>query len=171
MAYSHFMKPPHIRTYEPKDTAFLCGVFFDSVRVLGRRDYNEEQVKAWAPSMPDQANFEDRARDGRLVLVAVDESDAPIAYGELESNGHIDHLYCRPEVAGTGIASTLYDRMEQKARELQMTKLFGEASEAARRLFLAKDFTEVKRQEFLLRGVSVHNYLMEKWLSNANGED
>jgi putative acetyltransferase len=66
---------------------------------------------------------------------------------------------------GSGVASALYDRLEQQARERGMTRLFAEASEAARRLFLRKGFAQVKRRDFFLRGVSIHNYLMEKLLS------
>ena len=112
----------------------------------------------------DPVAFEARARDGRLILVVVDDSDVPVAYGELEKNGHIDHLYCRFEVSGTGVGSALYDQLEENARERQMAKLFVEASEVARPLFLAKGFTEIRRQEFRLRGVLLHNYMMEKRL-------
>src|ERR1700736_3548127 len=92
----------NIRFYEPKDAAFLAAVFFDAVRTFGLRDYSQAQVEAWAPAMPDPARLEARAKDSRLILVAVNEVDEPIAYGDLELNGHIDHLYCRPEVIGTG---------------------------------------------------------------------
>lgn len=153
-----------IRPYESKDAPFLCAVFFNAVRVVGLRAYSEEQVEAWAPMALDPVAFEARARDGRLVLVVVDDSDVPVAYGELERNGHIDHLYCRSEVSGTGVGSALYDQLEENARERRMAKLFVEASEVARRLFLAKGFTEIRRQEFRLRGVLLHNYMMEKWL-------
>jgi putative acetyltransferase len=142
----------------------LGAVFFDAVRTAGLHDYSQAQVEAWAAAMPDLAMFDACAKDGRLILVAVNEVDEPIAYGDLEANGHIDHLYCRPEVIGTGVASALYDRLEQQARERGMTRLFVEASEAARRLFLRKGFAEVKRREFLLRGAAIHNYLMEKML-------
>jgi putative acetyltransferase len=155
----------NIRFYEPKDAALLGAVLFDAVRTIGLRDYSLAQVQAWAPVMPELARLEAQAKDGRLILVAVNEVDEPIAYGDLELNGHIDHLYCRPEVIGTGVASALYDRLEQHARERGMTTLFVEASEAARRLFLKKGFAQVKRREFLLRGVRIHNYLMEKLLS------
>lgn len=161
------MKPMHIRPYNPKDAPSLCAVFFDAVRLTGLRDYSEVQVKAWAHEIPSPADFEARAGDGRIVLVAVDDQDNPVAYGDLETNGHIDHLYCRPALAGTGTASVLYDQIEQKARELEITRLFVDASESARRLFLKKGFTELKRHEFLLRGIAIHNYLMEKWLSAA----
>jgi putative acetyltransferase len=101
-------------------------------------------------------------------LVAVNENDEPIAYAELESNGHIDHLYCHPEVIGTGVASALYDRLEQHAREHLMTKLFVEASEGARRLHIRKGFAELERREFIMGGVTIHNYLMEKLICASN---
>jgi putative acetyltransferase len=154
----------NIRSYEPKDATLLGAVFFDAVRRAGVRDYSQAQVEAWALAIPDRAWFEARAKDGRLILVAVNEVDEPIAYGDLEPNGHIDHLYCQPELIGSGVASALYDRLEQQARERGITKVFVEASEAARRLFLRKGFAEVKRRDFLLRGVKIHNYLMKKLL-------
>lgn len=162
------MKLPQIRSYRSKDAPALCAVFFDSIRTTGLRNYTEAQVKAWAPEMPNPADFEARVNDGRMILVAVDDDDIPIAYGELEPDGHIDHLYCRSSATGMGIASALYDQMKKKACDLGMTRLRVEASEAARRLFLKKGFTEVKRQELLLRGVALHNYLMEKYLPNGN---
>ncbi|MBV8771512.1 MAG: GNAT family N-acetyltransferase [Deltaproteobacteria bacterium] len=163
------MRPVRIRFYDPKDAIFLSTVFFDAVRKEGLRDYSQAQVEAWAPAKPDPASVEARARDGRLTLVAVNEVDEPIAYGDLEANGHIDHLFCRPEHIGTGVASTLYNRLEQEACERGITRLFVEASEAARKLFLRKGFVEIKRRDFILRGVPSHNYAMEKLLS-ASGQ-
>ncbi|HLW71370.1 MAG TPA: GNAT family N-acetyltransferase [Candidatus Binataceae bacterium] len=157
------MRFADIRCYESKDAAFLGAVFFAAVRTAGLRDYSQAQVEAWAPAMPDSASFEARAKDGRLILVAVNEADEPIAYGDLKLNGHIDHLYCHPEIIGAGVASALYDRLEQQARARGITRLFVEASEAARRLFFRKGFAQVKRRDFILRGVSIHNYLMEKF--------
>jgi putative acetyltransferase len=154
-----------VRFYEAKDAAFLAAVFFDSVRTAGSSDYSRAQVEAWAPAVPDPAAFETRAKDGRVILVAVNEADEPIAFGDLQQNGHIDQLYCHPEVIGTGVASALYDRLEEQARKRGITRLFVEASEAARRLFFRKGFAEVKRCDFVLRGVSIHNYLMEKLLA------
>jgi putative acetyltransferase len=158
------MGPALIRLYDSHDAPHLSVVFFDAVRKGALRDYSEAQVEAWAPELPDPAAFDARAKDGRLVLVATNETGTPIAYGELETNGHIDHLYCHPDAMGKGVASAIYDRLELHARERRMAKLFAEASEAARRLFLEKGFAVVKRREFLLRGVMLHNYRMEKQL-------
>jgi len=156
---------PSIRRYESRDARVLTSIFYDSVRTIGLLDYSKTQVEAWVPEIPDQARFDARARDGRLVLVVVNDIDEPVAYGDLEPSGHIDHLYCHPELVGRGLASALYERLEKEARRSATKRLFVEASEAARRLFLKKGFIELERRDFLLRGVMIHNYLMEKLFS------
>ncbi len=153
-----------IRTYRDGDAPALADIFFDFVRQAARSDYSAAQVVAWAPSKPDPARFAARAADGRLSLVAVDADDVPLAYGDLEPNGHIDHLYCRPDRVGTGVASGLYDELERRARAQGISRLYVEASELARRLFLAKGFAVTARRDFEINGVAIHNYAMEKTL-------
>jgi putative acetyltransferase len=167
------MGPVSIRTYEPRDALALAALFFESVRRAGVRDYSPAQIAAWAPAVPDACAVDARCRDGRLTLVAVGEDDTPVAYGDLEADGHIDHLYCRPDAIGTGVASALTDRLEQAAREQGIDMLYVEASEAARRLFARKGYAVVKRRVFERNGVAIHNYAMEKSLATgpAAGDD
>jgi putative acetyltransferase len=96
--------------------------------------------------------------------VAADTDDRPIAYIDLEPDGHIDRLFCAPEAAGQGIASQLYDAVEAAAREQGIRTLFTEASELARRLFERKGFAVAERQDLVVRGVAIHNYRMTKTL-------
>ncbi len=158
------MEPSKIRRFEPRDAPVLAAIFFDAVRNGALGDYSEAQVTAWAPVVPPPEGFVARARDGRAIFVAVDDLDQPVAYGDLETSGHIDHLYCRSAWIGTGLASALYDELECEARKARLDKLFVEASEAARRLFLSKGFVVTERRDFHLRGTLIHNYLMEKTL-------
>jgi putative acetyltransferase len=79
--------------------------------------------------------------------------------------GHIDHLFCRPDLAGKGIASALYEALEQVARARRIQTLYVEASEAARPLFLRKGFVQLKRRDFCIEGVPIHNYAMAKSLT------
>lgn len=126
--------------------------------------YAPEQLHAWAPEVPDPEHVRARAADGRLVLVAVDEGDVPLAYGDLEGDGHIDHLYCRPDAAGTGVTAALYDEIEAAARARGIARLYTEASEPARRFFERRGFHLVARNDFELAGVPIHNFRMEKRL-------
>jgi putative acetyltransferase len=154
----------HVRSFRPGDAPALARIFHAAVHQLGGLHYSPEQVEAWAPAVPAPERFLERGADGRILLVAADESDRPLAYGDLETDGHIDHLYCRPDVAGTGVACALYDRLEAAARERGIGRLHVEASEPARRFFLRKGFTVLQRRDFALGGVAIHNFAMEKRL-------
>ena len=153
-----------IRAYDPRDAADLADVFFRSVRQVALSDYTAAQVTAWAPEPRTAEWAHGEASDGRLVLVAANEDDRPVAYIDLEPNGHIDRVFCAPEAAGQGIASRLYDAVEAAAREQGIRSLFTEASELARRLFERKGFAVVERQDLVVRGVAIHNYRMAKAL-------
>jgi putative acetyltransferase len=153
-----------LRPYRVEDAADLASIFYRSVREVASRRYDKAQVEAWAPRLGDPVGWNSRATDGRMTIVAVDENDRPIAFGDLETNGHIDHLFASPEAVGTGTASAIYDELERRARQLGITRLYVEASESAVRLFERKGFTRIRRNDFALRGVSMHNYSMEKAL-------
>ena len=153
-----------IRRYETRDAGALADLYRRSVEQIGPKDYGEEQVEAWAAMGPSRAQIDARAADGRVTLVAVDDEDRPLAFGDLEHDGHIGYLYCAPEAAGTGVTAELYDRLERTARERGMKRLHAEASEAARRFFLKRGFAVVSRRAFEIAGVRIHNYAMEKWL-------
>ncbi|HEX8625676.1 MAG TPA: GNAT family N-acetyltransferase [Allosphingosinicella sp.] len=154
----------HIRPFRPEDAPALARIFHAAVQRVGGLHYSLEQVNAWAPAVPSPEGFLERAADSRTLLVAADDDDRPLAYGDLEANGHIDHLYCRPDVAGTGVASALYDRLEAAARDCGIARLHVEASEPARRFFLRKSFILLHRRDFTLGRIAMHNFAMEKRL-------
>lgn len=150
-----------IRPFEPSDASTLAALFHASVREAGIRDYSAEQVAAWSPSMPDPDRYLWQAV-GRTFLVAVDDDNRPIGYGDLEPDGHIDHLYCRPDVVGTGVGSAIYAAIEAAARQAGMALLFVDASESARRLFERRGFGVDARNDYNINGVAIHNYRMSK---------
>lgn len=153
-----------IRPYKDEDAPALAGLFHAAVHGIARHHYSAAQVDAWAPAVPDPAPFRARAADGRLLLVAVDDEDAPLAYGDLKADGHIDHLYCRPDAAGTGVTAVLYAGLEAAARAQGMARLYVEASEPAQRFFLKQGFAVLERNDFEIGEVAIHNYRMEKRL-------
>jgi putative acetyltransferase len=153
-----------IRACRDGDAPRLSRLYRRSVEGLGGRDYSPAQVRAWAALAPDPARMLSMARDGRVRLVAADGADLPIGYADLEPDGHIDHLYCAPEAKGTGAAAALYDALERIARERGTSRLYSEASEAARRFFLRRGFAVLRRRDLEIDGVAIHNYAVEKTL-------
>ena len=149
------------RRYAAADAEAIGRLYFDSVRALGVRAYTEAQVAAWAPAPVAAEQVQARAGDGRLTLVAEDGAGPVAAFGDREADGHVDMLYARPDAAGTGVAGELLDRLIAAAREAGADRLYVEASELARPLFARKGFAVVRRRDFEVRGVAIHNYAME----------
>lgn len=154
----------NIRAYHSTDAEAISALFYASVVALGARDYTPEQVEAWASRTPTPEDVQARCSDRRTVLVSTYENGSVVAYGDLEPDGHIDHLYCLPEAAGKGIASALYDELEIRARKAGLSRLYTEASEPARRLFLHKGFVLLHKRTVEINHVLIHNYAMEKKL-------
>ena len=116
---------------------------------------------AWSPEIPDSNLYLQQAA-GRIFLVAENDDGEPVGYGDLEPDGHIDHLYCRPDVIGTGVGAALLEALEIAAKQAGLAALQVEASEPARRLLERRGFRLDHRRDVEVNGVSIHNYRMSK---------
>jgi len=154
-----------IRPFKPSDAPALARIFYRAIHEVAGAHYSAEQIGAWAPTVPSAERFEARGADGRTLLVAVNEREEPVAYGDVEMDGHIDHIFCSPEVAGTGVSAILYSALEAAARAQDIGRLYVEASEPAQRFFLKRGFMTTERNDFDLNGVAIHNFRMEKKLA------
>ncbi len=150
-----------IRPFAPSDAEALASLFHASVGEAGIRHYSAEQVVAWSPSKPDAEGYVLQA-EGRTMLIAVNDDNQPIGYGDLKADGSIDHLYCHPDLIGTGVGSAIYAAIESVAKRAGITVLFVEASEGARSLFKRRGFRVLARNDFTINGVAIHIYRMSK---------
>jgi putative acetyltransferase len=153
-----------IRFAQPADAEAMAAVYDRSVQAIGPRDYSPAQVAAWVGQGAKAERFRARLADGRRAWVGVDVADQVLAFIDLEADGHIDFLYATPEAAGTGVAGRLLDALEAAARADGGTRLYVEASEAARRFFLKRGYEVTARRDFEVEGVAIHNYAMERRL-------
>lgn len=153
-----------IRQFKAGDAADLAEVFRSAVHGIASRYYSPEQINAWCPVAPPAEAIGQKLSDGRAIWVAIGEDDTPVAFIDLESDGHIDMLFCHPGAAGQGVAAALYVRLETAALRQGLGLLYVEASEAARGFFERQGFAVDRRRVFERRGVKIHNYRMVKIL-------
>jgi putative acetyltransferase len=152
-----------IRNYDLRDAPEIVRLFFETVRSVNRADYSEEQLRAWAPSVPDPDEWHSRMAD-RRTLVA-EQAGEVVGFAELEDDGHLAMLYVRGDAVGQGVGRRLYEAVEREARAQSLGRIFTEASITARPFFKRRGFRVVREQRVSRRGVSLTNFAMEKDLT------
>ena len=152
-----------IRLFEPEDTEQIAWLFHNTVRKVNIKDYSEGQVITWSPK---NIYFRDwqEVCSSRYTYVA-EKDNKIIGFGELEPNGHIDCFYVHYQHQRSGVGSKIYRAIETKARELNLTRLFAEASITAKAFFTSRGFKVIKQQQVICRREKFINYLVVKVLS------
>jgi putative acetyltransferase len=151
-----------IRPYQTDDVAGLVALFRTSVRSIGRRDYTDSQVQAWAPDLIDHDAF---ARRCAAKSTWIAECERRIAgFSDIEPDGHVDMLYVHPDFQRRGVARALLTHIERLARARGLDRLYTEASITACPVFEAIGFRVIAPQTVIARGESMTNYRMEKRL-------
>jgi putative acetyltransferase len=150
------------RQFCSADAAAIATLFRDTIRRINRKDYSEEQVRAWAPDEIDVATWAEKLANRYSVVV---ESDGIIVgFGDIEADGHLDHLYVHADHLGCGIGRMLLAALEAEARQRGIARLFTEASITARAFFAHYGFALIAEQVVVCRGVEFVNFRMDKQL-------
>jgi len=147
-----------IRPASPKDNKQIGQLIYDTVRTINRKDYTQEQVEAWAPDVELFSVYEES-----YAFVA-DFHGKIIGFGNLTSNGYLHRLYVHKDFQGQGVGSLLLRAIEEKARELGLSKMTTEASLTAKPFFLSQGWDLMEEQTKIFREVSFINFKMSKKL-------
>lgn len=153
-----------IRLFKPEDTEQIARLFHDTVHQINIQHYSKKQVAAWSPEDIYFRNWQ-AVCSSRYTYVAEKEGKI-IGFGELEANGHIDCFYVHYRHQRCGVGSEIYRAIETKARELNLTRLFAEASITAKAFFISRGFKVIKQQQVICRQEKFMNYLIVKALSD-----
>jgi len=151
-----------IRNYVPEDVDATIEIFLRAIREVASKDYNPEQIHAWA-QVEDAAAWA-RARASRPTWVATCKG-MPAGFSDLEPRGHLDMMYVHPQSQRRGVASLLLKTVEAAAHEQGLTLITTAASLTAHSFFQRRGFVVVAVQEVQKRGRTLKNLRMEKRLT------
>jgi putative acetyltransferase len=149
-----------LRDFRPGDERALRRIFLSAIHGIASRDYNPEQIQAWAPADLDLELWAKKMRAIRPFVIADDGT--PIAYADLQPNGYIDHFFVSAPFVRQGVGSRLMRRIQEEAAMRAIPVLTSDVSRTAQPFFRAFEFVLVEEREPLIRGVIVPNARMEK---------
>lgn len=146
-----------IREYVASDMPKLTALIYKTVHAISDQYYTEEQREGWAPQEIEKSNL-----SLKYTLVCTENEDVVGFIDFDDRNGFINYLYTDPEYQDKGVASELYEKIEQKARELKLDRISARASKTALDFFLKRGFDIRWENEVIRRGVLMINYTMNK---------
>ncbi|WP_024302126.1 GNAT family N-acetyltransferase [Pseudogulbenkiania sp. MAI-1] len=155
-----------IELYTPDRAIEIADLFHRSVHAIDLSVYTPEQKEAWAPTPPDYEYWAQRLSQKRPLLAIKD--NRVVGFIELDLDGHIDCMYTHPEFQGKGVASALYEHLQEQAKARKIDRLYVEASFVAKPFFENRGFSVVKQNEMQRKGVALINFTMEKHLNPNN---
>jgi putative acetyltransferase len=150
------------RQFRSEDAAAIGALFRDTIRRINRRDYSAEQVRAWAPDEIDAASWGEKL--AMRFSIVVETEGVIVGFGDIEDDGHLDHLYVHADHQGCGVGRLLLTALEAEASRRGIGRLFTEASITARPFFEHCGFSVLAQQVVICRGVELVNFRMDKHL-------
>ncbi|PQJ49105.1 GNAT family N-acetyltransferase [Vibrio jasicida] len=155
-----------IRDFQEEDAPKLWALFFNTVRNVNRRDYTEQQVKAWA-----QEGFDSQLWLKKMIsiqpFVAVLDG-VIVGYSDVQPSGLVDHFFCHHEHQGQGVGRALMTHVLEQAKAKGLTRIYSEVSVTARPFYEHMGFIVVNEQQIEVRGATLTNYVMERRLDKKD---
>ncbi len=145
-----------IRNYIKSDLPAILKLFYDTVHMINIKDYDEQQVNAWAPEKLNNNVWNDNLSSS-FCLVALDDGKV-VGFGNIHEDGYLDCLYVHHEYQRQGIGGKLCDLLEGHYRG----KIYVHASITSLSFFKKRGYRIIKKQEVCRRGCFMINWLMEK---------
>lgn len=149
-----------IQPYNESRSIEIADLFHRSVHAVNTECYSAKQKEAWAPTPPDYTFWRERLKVKRPFMALV--NDVLAGFIELEPDGHIDCMYTHPKFQGKGVASILYDYVENIAKTKGLMHLCVEASKVAKPFFEQRGFETTCQNQVQRRGVTLVNFSMQK---------
>ncbi|WP_299018050.1 GNAT family N-acetyltransferase [uncultured Photobacterium sp.] len=153
-----------LRGFISDDINDVAKIYHNAASKLGRHYYSPEQITLWA-DYP-QNHFEEFTMllSQGHTLVAVDEKNQPIAFGQLHPANHLTLLYVLPEYSRQGLGKQLYIALEAIARNKGESSLSATASKVSKTLFEQQGFELIEEEVSLRNNIPFERYNMVKIL-------
>ncbi|HEY6975096.1 MAG TPA: GNAT family N-acetyltransferase [Chitinophagaceae bacterium] len=134
-----------IRKAIPENVNELKELYYGTITTINSKDYNEEQIKAWAATADRTGGFLKRIQE-QYFFIAENDVKKITGFASLDKTGYLDLLYVHKDFQNAGIAKRLLQKIIETAETLNITKLETAASITAKPFFEKHHFKIVRQQ-------------------------
>lgn len=134
----------------------------ETVHCVCSKDYTKEELLAWAPQNFDTNKF--RANLTPCLNLAAFEKGKLVGFISAERNGYINRLYTHKDFLHRGIATALYRRVEEWAKNEGICEIRLDSSRTAEGFYIKMGFVKSGVSVMTHGNVVFRNTVMKKSL-------
>lgn len=152
-----------LRKYKSDDCLKLLKLFYDTVRTVNKKDYNDKQLSVWAPDnyIEEKYDIWQKSLSENFTIIAEKNGDI-VGFGDIEKNGYLNRLFVHKDYQHRGVASSIVKELEKYAEKICICTIITEASITAKPFFVRMGYTLIKEQQVEKKEILLTNYVMEK---------
>ena len=150
-----------IRIAQQSDSAELRDLYKNTVLVVNRRDYSQDEVEDWASCGDDLSNIEEMIKT-HYFIVAVNQLSQIVGFSSITPQGYLHSMFIHKDHQGEGIATALLQRIEAYAMEHDIQNITSEVSITARPFFESRGYVVEQEQRAQANRLKLTNYRMRK---------
>lgn len=149
-----------------EDIPALTQMVGETIVRVNSRDYDPQQIRAWADRATDLSRWEELFGSGLAFFAARDDGFRGGVAGvvSVDAQGYLHSLFVRADRQGQGVATDLLRTAVEYARGCGACRMYSEVSRTARPFFLRRGWKEIAEQKVQVGGVRMTNFRMERSL-------
>lgn len=153
-----------IRTAQQSDVAELKDLYQNTVLVINRRDYSQEEVEDWASCGEDVSKIGEMI-ETHYFIVAVNQLSQLVGFSSITPQGYLHSMFVHKDFQGRGIATMLLREIEMYASSVGIMRITSEVSLTARPFFEKQGYVVQTEQKRRANQLCLTNFWMTKSLA------
>lgn len=152
-----------IRNASISDIPQLKELYTNTVLEVNKKDYTREEVEDWASCGENIPHWDALLKEQHYIIAENNQSQI-VRFASVNDTGYLHTMFVHKDYQRQGIATLLYNSLEQYAREKGAKRLTSEVSITARPFFEKQGFTVDEEQRRKANKLRLVNYKMSKEL-------
>lgn len=143
----------------------LKSLFKETIISVNSKDYSKEEVFDWA-SCGDDDNRWRKLVTELYFIIAINESSKIIGFASISKEGYLHSMFVHKYFQKQGVASLLYNTIEDYAKQNNLPEITSEVSITAKPFFEKQGFTVDEQQKRKANKMMLTNFRMSKQLKS-----
>ncbi|MBK17038.1 MAG: GNAT family N-acetyltransferase [Prochlorococcus sp. SP3034] len=153
----------YLRQTNIHDKSIIKSIYLDSINSIDVKIYSPQQKFAWCSQAWENPEFNNAITKGKGWIVG--ESSYFRGFAIRYPKNKLSLFYCRADSKRKGIGTMLLNKIEQEAKNDNISSIKTEASLISYRLLLKRDWKIIRKENIIIKNTIFNRYKMIKNLT------